>query len=110
MSFGSTRLLIELILNAFSTMMLTCSCWGSNIIVASTFLTQMENTTPSGAFGFYAAICFFGWIAVYFCYPEVKGMTLEDIREIFKHGFGVKYARQLQKEVALRRKMENTSA
>lgn len=43
---------------AYGTMMLTCSCWGSNIIVASTFLTQMENTTPSGAFGFYAAICF----------------------------------------------------
>jgi SP family myo-inositol transporter-like MFS transporter 13 len=95
---------------AYGTMMLTCSCWGSNIIVASTFLTQMENTTPSGAFGFYAAICFFGWIAVYFCYPEVKGMTLEDIREIFKHGFGVKYARQLQKETKLRRQMENNSA
>jgi len=95
---------------AYGTMMLTCSCWGSNIIVASTFLTQMENTTPSGAFGFYAAICFFGWIAVYFCYPEVKGMTLEDIREIFKHGFGVKYARQLQKETKLRRQNENTSA
>jgi SP family myo-inositol transporter-like MFS transporter 13 len=43
---------------AYGTMMLTCSCWGSNIIVASTFLTQMENTTPSGAFGFYAALCF----------------------------------------------------
>jgi SP family myo-inositol transporter-like MFS transporter 13 len=83
---------------AVGTMMLTLSCWGSNIIVASTFLTQMENTTPSGAFGFYAAICFFGWISVYFCYPEVKGMALEDIREVFQHGFGVKYARQLQKE------------
>ena len=58
----------------------------------------MENTTPSGAFGFYAAICFFGWIAVYFCYPEVAGLTLEDIREIFQHGFGVKYAGQLRKE------------
>jgi SP family myo-inositol transporter-like MFS transporter 13 len=94
---------------AYGTMMLTCSCWGSNIIVASTFLTQMENTTPSGAFGFYAAICFFGWIAVYFCYPEVKGMTLEDIREIFKHGFGVKYARQLQKDAKLKNKARNSS-
>jgi SP family myo-inositol transporter-like MFS transporter 13 len=54
----------------------------------------MENTTPSGAFGFYA----------YFCYPEVKGMTLEDIREIFQHGFGVKYARNLQKEAKTRRR------
>ncbi|RDW80366.1 hypothetical protein BP5796_05064 [Coleophoma crateriformis] len=89
---------------AAGTMMLTCSCWGSNIIVASTFLTQMENTTPSGAFGFYAAICFFGWIAVYFCYPEVKNMTLEDIREVFNHGFGVKYARELQKSIREKRR------
>lgn len=26
-------------------------------------------------------------------------MTLEDIREIFNHGFGVKYARGVQKEM-----------
>jgi SP family myo-inositol transporter-like MFS transporter 13 len=95
---------------AYGAMMLTCSCWGSNIIVASTFLTQMENTTPSGAFGFYAAVCFLGWIAVYFCYPEVKGMTLEDIREIFNHGFGVKYARNLQKEQKAKRKMSLAQA
>lgn len=83
---------------AIGTMFLTMSCWGSNVIVASTFLTQMENTTPSGTFGFYAAVCFFGWIGVYFFYPEVNGMTLEDIREVFKCGFGVKYAQELQKE------------
>lgn len=84
---------------AMGTMMLTMTCWGSNIIVASTFLTQMENTTPSGAFGFYAAICILGWFSIYFCYPEVKGMTLEDIREIFQDGFGVKRARAIQKRM-----------
>ncbi|KAL9109912.1 MAG: hypothetical protein Q9227_005435 [Pyrenula ochraceoflavens] len=86
---------------AMGTMMLTMTCWGANVIVASTFLTQMENTTPSGAFGFYAAICILGWVAVYFCYPEVRGMTLEDIREIFKHGFGVKKAREAQRQMKL---------
>ncbi|RBQ70237.1 hypothetical protein FVER53590_02081 [Fusarium verticillioides] len=86
---------------AMGTMMLTMTCWGSNIIVSSTFLTQMENTTPSGAFGFYAAICILGWVCIYFCYPEVKGMTLEDIREIFQHGFGVQRAREIQKEMKL---------
>jgi hypothetical protein len=30
--------------------------------------------------------------AVYFYYPKVKYMTLEDIREVLNHGFGVKYA------------------
>ncbi|KAJ5099318.1 hypothetical protein N7532_006319 [Penicillium argentinense] len=84
---------------AVGTMLLTMSCWGSNVIVSSTFLTQMENITPSGAFGFYAAISFFGWIGIYFCYPEVKGMTLEDIREVFQHGFGVSFAREKQKEL-----------
>ena len=91
---------------AYGAMMLTCTCWGSNVIVASTFLTQMENTTPSGAFGFYAAVCFFGWIAVYFCYPEVKGMTLEDIREVFNHGFGIKRAAELQEAARQKRKLE----
>ncbi len=27
--------------------------------------------------------------ASYLFYPEVKGMTLEDIKEIFQHGFGI---------------------
>lgn len=47
---------------------------------------------------------------MYFCYSEVKGMTLEDIREIFKHGLGVKYARQLQKDAKLGRRMSTASA
>ena len=37
---------------AMGTMWLTCSCWGSNIIVSSTFLSMMKGLTPSGAFGF----------------------------------------------------------
>ncbi|KAF2498069.1 general substrate transporter [Lophium mytilinum] len=87
---------------AMGTMMLTMTCWGSNVIVASTFLSQMENTTPSGAFGFYAAICILGWVAVWWCYPEVKGMTLEDIREVFAQPSlraCVRKAREIQKEV-----------
>ncbi|KAJ6050178.1 general substrate transporter [Penicillium canescens] len=93
-------------IRALGTMMMTCTCWGTNIVVASTFLTQMENTTPSGAFGFYAVLCFIGWVAVYFWYPEVRGMTLEDIREVFNHGFGVKYARRVQKELARQQKAQ----
>jgi len=83
---------------AMGTMWLTCSCWGSNIIVSSTFLTMMKSMTPSGAFGFYAAICGIGWVLIYFFYPEVSGLTLEEIGEVFKHGFGVRYARELRKE------------
>ena len=83
---------------AMGTMWLTCSCWGSNIIVSSTFLSMMKGMTPSGAFGFYAAICGIGWVLIILFYPEVSGLTLEEIGEVFQHGFGVKYARQLRKD------------
>lgn len=59
---------------------------------------MMKSMTPSGAFGFYAAICGIGWILIYFFYPEVSGLTLEEIGEVFEHGFGVSYARQLRKD------------
>ena len=59
---------------------------------------MMHGMTPTGAFGFYAGICFVGWILIIFFYPEVSGLTLEEIGEVFKHGFGVRYARNLRKE------------
>jgi len=58
----------------------------------------MKGATPSGAFGLYAGICFVGWLFVIVFYPEVKGMPLESIREVFQDGFGVKYSKQWQKE------------
>lgn len=33
-----------------------------------------------------------------FFYPEVSGLSLEEIKDVFDHGFGVKYARQLRKD------------
>ena len=59
---------------------------------------MMKGMTPSGAFGFYCGICFFGWIFIVLCYPDVKGMPLESIREVFRHGFGVRFSKQWQRE------------
>ncbi|OOF93409.1 hypothetical protein ASPCADRAFT_173152 [Aspergillus carbonarius ITEM 5010] len=83
---------------AMGTMWMTCSNWGSNVIVSSTFLTMAKSMTLSGAFGFYAAICGISYVWIYFFYPEVSGLVLEEVQEVFEHGFGVNYARQLRKE------------
>ncbi|KAJ5709486.1 hypothetical protein N7493_010820 [Penicillium malachiteum] len=83
---------------AMGTMWLTCSSWGSNVIVSSCFLSMIEKMTPSGAFGFFAGICGLGWIWIYFFYPETSGLLLEEVQEIFECGFGVKYARNLRRE------------
>ncbi|KAF4549261.1 Sugar (and other) transporter-like protein 42 [Elsinoe fawcettii] len=90
--------LIPLEVRALGTMLNTVTCWGTNIIIASTFLTMMKSLTPSGAFGFYCGICFIGWLFIIFCYPECKGMPLEEIRVVFSQGFGVKYSKQWQRD------------
>ncbi|KAF4767285.1 hypothetical protein N7455_006978 [Penicillium solitum] len=90
--------LIPLEVRAMGTMLNTVTCWSTNIIISSTFLSMMKSWTPSGAFGFYAGICFFGWVFVVLFYPECKGMPLEAIREVFSTGFGVKYSKKWQKD------------
>lgn len=86
---------------AMGTMMINICTWGPNIIVSSTFLTMMRSMTPSGTFGFYAGLSLLGWVFVIFCYPEAANMTLEEVRLVFQHGFGVRYA----EEWAKRRKL-----
>ncbi|KAK7206020.1 general substrate transporter [Myxozyma melibiosi] len=86
---------------SLGTMMVTLTCWGSNIVVSSTYLSMMKTLTPSGTFGFYAGINVISWIVVILCYPEVSGLTLEEIKGVFRRGFGPKsvtYSMQLQKE------------
>ncbi|KAL5402930.1 hypothetical protein PMIN06_010184 [Paraphaeosphaeria minitans] len=89
---------IPMEVRAVGTMLNTATCWSTNIIVASTFLSMMKGITPSGAFGFYAGLMFIGWIFIIFCFPEVRGMPLEAVREVFENGFGVKYANKWQRE------------
>ncbi|KAH6896537.1 general substrate transporter [Thelonectria olida] len=95
--------LLPLEVRALGTMMNTVTCWGCNIIIASTFLSMMKSMTPSGAFAFYACICFSGWLFVLFLFPEVKGLPLEDIRTIFDGGFNVKLSKQMQKDLKVKR-------
>ncbi|KAJ4296407.1 hypothetical protein N0V90_006452 [Kalmusia sp. IMI 367209] len=83
---------------AMGTMLMNMFNWGPNIVVSSTFLSMMKGITPSGTFGFYAALCLLGWVFVFFCFPEASYMNLEEIRAVFEHGFGVKYAEDWRKQ------------
>ncbi len=57
----------------------TCVNWGSNWVVAITFLSLIEVLGPSGTFFIYFVVSIFSIIFVYFWVPETKGCTLEDI-------------------------------
>ncbi|CAI7621966.1 unnamed protein product [Penicillium manginii] len=99
--------LIPLEVRAIGTMMNTVTCWGTNIIISSTFLSMMKAWTPSGAFGFYMAICTLGWVFILFCFPECKGMPLEAVRDVFSTGFGVKKSKKWQKEHKNEKKVQS---
>ncbi|KAH8152618.1 uncharacterized protein LAJ45_03459 [Morchella importuna] len=83
----------------YGTGMATATNWGANLILGSTFLTMMDKMTPSGAFGFYAILCFLGWLFVIFLYPDLSGFTLEEVAEILGESFGIKESRRRRKEL-----------
>ncbi|KAK9357989.1 general substrate transporter [Lipomyces starkeyi] len=84
------------------TSMATATNWGGNLIIGSTFLTMMDRITPSGTFGFYAGLCLFGEVFVYFFYPETSYLTLEDIQGVLKDGFNVKRSNQMSREAKIK--------
>lgn len=57
----------------------------------------MAKITPAGAFGFYAGLCFLGWLFVLACFPETAGLSLEEVQLVFRHGFGVRESQRLRK-------------
>ena len=76
----------------------TTTNWAGNLLIGSTYLSLMDKITPAGAFGFYAGLCLLGWLFCVFCFPETAGLSLEEVRLIFRNGFGIKESERLRRE------------
>lgn len=72
--------------------------WAGSLVIASTFLTMLENITPPGTFALFAALCFVSFLFVLFLLPEVAGLKLEETTKLLEGGFNVRTARKLSKE------------
>ncbi|KAL9124810.1 MAG: hypothetical protein Q9217_005907 [Psora testacea] len=62
----------------------TATTWGFNFILSLTWPALEASFTTTGAFGWYAAWNFFGWVFAYFCLPETKERSLEELDTVFK--------------------------
>jgi MFS transporter, SP family, galactose:H+ symporter len=58
--------------------------WGSNLVIALTFLTLVEQLGPSWTFWLYGISAVAAWIFSYYFVPETKGRTLEEIEEFWR--------------------------
>jgi len=71
----------------------TATNWAMNFVVSLTFLnlsialsTNRSNPEghPNGVFFFYAAIALVGWVLLWLWMPETKGLSLEQIGDLFE--------------------------
>ncbi|RCK67162.1 Myo-inositol transporter 2 [Candida viswanathii] len=72
--------------------------WAGSMVISATFLTMLENITPTGTFSFFAGLCFISFFFVYFLLPDTAGLELEETTDFLANGFNVKQASQLSKE------------
>lgn len=61
----------------------TSTCWFFNFILAFSWPRMKNAFKPQGAFGWYAAWNIIGFFMVLFLLPETKGLTLEELDDVF---------------------------
>ncbi|KAJ8496933.1 hypothetical protein ONZ51_g780 [Trametes cubensis] len=101
--------LFGLEVRGIGTSLATTTNWAGNLLIGATYLSLMDRITPAGAFGFYAGLCLLGWLFCIFCFPETAGLSLEEVRLIFRHGFGIDESERLREEKRALRVAEKQS-
>ncbi|KAJ5757878.1 uncharacterized protein N7511_006572 [Penicillium nucicola] len=86
--------LFPLSVRSLGSSLATATNWGSNFIIGLTFLPMMEWISPSWTFLVYALVCVAGWAAVWAIYPEMSGLSLEEVKGLLVEGWGVQESLQ----------------
>ncbi|ESW97088.1 hypothetical protein KL918_000698 [Ogataea parapolymorpha] len=68
----------------------TATNWSGSLVISATFLTMLENITPTGTFALFAALTAVSIVFVYFVYPELSNLALEETQNLLKGGFNIK--------------------
>lgn len=62
--------------------------WISNFAASLTFLPLIEYLGANWTFGLYALICLLGWLGIWAIYPEMSGLSLEEVVKVLEDGWG----------------------
>lgn len=81
---------LPLDVRSLGSMFISATNWSTNFLVSISFLSLLSTFGATGTFSFYAVSTFLAYIGIYLCYPEVKGLSLENVNKVFENGFLVK--------------------
>lgn len=76
---------------AFGASCISCTNWFTNTLVSLTYLSVMNSVGNENTMLGFAFFMLLTWGFVFVCYPEVKGLSLEEIGEVFADGIDVHY-------------------
>ena len=63
--------------------------WAFNLSVSASFLSLLNSPIgPPGTFSLFAILSLAGLVFVYFCYPELNGLSLEEIADLLQGANG----------------------
>lgn len=76
---------------SFGAACISCTNWLSNTVVSISYLSIANFMGMDHAMIMFAIFTVINWVFVYYYYPEVKGLTLEEIGKVFENGIDVSY-------------------
>lgn len=76
----------------------TATNWAGSLVISSCFLTMLKNISPPGTFALFAALCVISFVFIYYCYPELSNLELEEVQLVLTDGFKIKQSQELAKQ------------
>lgn len=70
---------------------ISCTNWFTNSVVSLTYLTVMDKIGSENTMLIFALFTVFNWLFVFIWYPEVKGLSLEEVGQVFENGVDVHF-------------------
>ncbi|CAI4057500.1 hypothetical protein SUVZ_02G5010 [Saccharomyces uvarum] len=76
---------------SFGASCIACTNWLTNALVSMTYLSAIDAIGNENTMLIFAFFTVCAWFFVYFWYPEVKGLSLEEVGKVFDDGIDVHY-------------------
>ncbi|SCU94985.1 LAME_0F10220g1_1 [Lachancea meyersii CBS 8951] len=76
---------------SFGASCITCTNWLTNSAISFSFLPLVKEFGNEFTMTLFALMTALDWFFIYFWYPEVKGLSLEEIGQVFEDGIDVHY-------------------